>query len=99
MANKALLDVSLKEVSIRVVDEDGKVVARGVASADPNGVAGRLKGGFLTPERIAQECGMLSIRLRRGFAALGLPATCIDAREAHMILFERIDKSNPAERC
>ena len=34
------LDVSLKEISICVVDRDGKTVARGVCPADPGGVAG-----------------------------------------------------------
>jgi len=35
MKNYARLDVSLKEISICVVDEDGDVVARGTAPADP----------------------------------------------------------------
>lgn len=34
------LDVSLKEISICVVDEGGRTVARGVCPADPEGVAG-----------------------------------------------------------
>jgi len=43
MTYYAGLDVSLKEVSICVVDDDGQVVAQGTAPADPEGVAGWLK--------------------------------------------------------
>lgn len=71
------LDVSLKEVSICVVDEDGKVVARGVAPADPDGISGCLTNRSLAPERIVHESGQLSIWLQRGLAELGLPAICM----------------------
>jgi len=97
MKNYAGLDVSLKEVSVCVVDEDGKVVARGVAPADPSGVAGWLKNRSLTPERTVHESGMLSIWLQRGFAALGLPATCIDARKA-VVPRGVVYESRPSER-
>jgi predicted NBD/HSP70 family sugar kinase len=35
MTYYAVLDVSLKEVSICVIDDDGEVVAQGTAPADP----------------------------------------------------------------
>ncbi|SNR87305.1 hypothetical protein SAMN06265370_14412 [Puniceibacterium sediminis] len=57
MKKSAGLDVSLKEVSICVVDEDGKVLARGVAPADPDGIAGWLKNMSIAPERIVHESG------------------------------------------
>ena len=40
MKHFAGLDVSLKAVSICVVDADGGVVALGTAPADPQGIAG-----------------------------------------------------------
>ncbi|WP_276154656.1 MULTISPECIES: hypothetical protein [unclassified Sulfitobacter] len=40
MEHYAGLDVSLKEISICVVDHDGKTIARGACPADPEGVAG-----------------------------------------------------------
>ncbi len=94
MKKYAGLDVSLKEVSICVVDEDGKVLARGAAPADPDGVAGWLKNRSLSPERIVHESGQLSIWLQRGLADLGLPAICIDARKAHKSLSARLNKSD-----
>ncbi len=97
MKNYAGLDVSLKEVSICVVDEDGKVVARGVAPADPDGISGWLTNRSLTPERIVHESGQQSIRLQRGLAELGFPAICIDARKAHKTLSARLNKSDSAD--
>ena len=83
MEHYAGLDVSLKEISICVVDRDGKTIARGNCPADPEGVAGWFRNRDLTPCRIVHESGQLSIWLQRGMDRLGLPATCIDARKAH----------------
>lgn len=69
------LDVSLKEISICVVDEDCKTIARGTCPADPEGVAGWFRKRYLKPRRIVHESGMLSIWLQRGMTRLGLPAT------------------------
>ncbi len=60
MKNYAGFDVSFKEVSICVVDENGKMVARGVSPADPDGIAGWLKNRPLAPERIVHESGQRS---------------------------------------
>lgn len=97
MKHYAGLDVSLKEISICVVDEDGGTVARGTCPADPEGVAGWFRNRDLKPHRIVHESGMLSIWLQRGMARLGLPATCIDARKAHKSLSARLNKSDAAD--
>jgi hypothetical protein len=97
MKHYAGLDVSLKEISICVVDGDGKTIARGACAADPEGVAGWLRNRSLRPQRIVHESGMLSIWLQRGLAGLGLPATCIDARKAHKSLSARLNKSDAAD--
>ena len=60
------LDVSLKEISICVVDGDGKTIARGTCPADPEGVAGWFRNRDLKPRRIVHESGQLSIWLQRG---------------------------------
>ncbi len=96
MTHYAGLDVSLKEVSICIIDDDGEVVAQGTAPADPDGVAGWLKNRSLTPKRIVHESGQLSIWLQRGMVQLGLPAICIDARKAHKSLSARLNKSDSA---
>ena len=97
MKHYAGLDVSLKEISICVVDGDGKTVAQGACPADPEGVAGWFHNRSLMPQRIVHESGQLSIWLQRGLMRLGLPATCIDARKAHKALSARLNKSDAAD--
>ena len=91
------LDVSLKEISICIVDDDGKIVAQGSAPCDAEGVQGWFKARSLAPERIVHESGPLSIWLQRGLTRLTLPATCIDARKAHKSLSARPNKSDAAD--
>ncbi|WP_420870752.1 IS110 family transposase [Leisingera aquaemixtae] len=91
------LDVSLKEISICVVDGDGRVIARGACPADPEGVAGWFCNRSLTPHRVVHESGQLSIWLQRGLTRMGLRAICIDARKAHKSLSARPNKSDASD--
>ena len=97
MKHFAGLDVSLKEISICVVDADGGVVERGTAPSDPDGVAGWFRNRSLTPDCVVHESGQLSIWMQRGLVRLGLPAVCIDARKAHKTLSARLNKSDAAD--
>ncbi len=97
MKQYAGLDVSLKEISICVVDGNGKVVVRGTLPTEPEAVAGFLAKQRITPERIVHESGQLSIWLQRGLEKLGLPVTCIDARRAHKALSAKLNKSDRAD--
>lgn len=91
------LDVSLKEISVCVIDGDGKIKARGTTPADPMAVKSWFKKRSLEPETIVHESGQLSIWLQRGFLELGLPAVCIDARRAHKSLSARLNKSDASD--
>jgi len=91
------LDVSLKEISICVIDQNGGIVARGSSPCDPEGVQAWLRNRSLAPERIIHESGQLAIWLQRGLTRLGLPATCIDARMAHKSLSARPNKTDAAD--
>lgn len=91
------LDVSLKEISVCVVDGNGSVVERGTCPADPDGVAGWFRVRQNEHASIVHESGQLSIWLQRGLVGLGLPATCIDAHKAHKALSARLDKSDAAD--
>ena len=97
MKHFAGLDVSLKEISICVIDADGGVVARGTAPSDPEGVAGWFRNRSLAPDCVVHESGQLSIWMQRGLVGLGLPAVCIDARKAHKTLTARLNKSDAAD--
>lgn len=70
MKNYAGLDVSLKEISICVIDQDGEMVAHGTTLAAPEEVAGWLKNKSLKPETIVHESGRLSTWLQRGRVGL-----------------------------
>ncbi|MGR3592190.1 MAG: IS110 family transposase [Limimaricola soesokkakensis] len=91
------LDVSLKEISICVLDAEGKTVARGTSPADPDGVAGWFRSRSISPHRVVHESGQLSIWLQRGLERVGVPATCIDARKAHKSLSARPNKSDASD--
>ena len=97
MKQYAGLDVSLKEISICVVDVDGAVLVRGTVLTEPEAVASFLAKQQITPERIVHESGQLSIWLQRGLVKLSLPVTCIDARRAHKALSAKLNKSDRAD--
>ena len=58
------LDVSLKEISICIVDDDGKIVAQGSAPCDAEGVQGWFKARL----RRNGSC-MRVVLFRSGFSA------------------------------
>lgn len=91
------LDVSLREISVCVIDADGTIITRATIPADPMAVDGWFKNRKLSPKVIVHESGQLSIWLQRGFQELGLPAVCIDARRAHKSLSARINKSDASD--
>lgn len=97
MEHCAGLDVSLKQISICVVDGDGKTVARGACPADPDGVMEWFRTRSLAPYRIVHESGQLSIWLQRGLMRLGMPVACIDARKAYKSLSVRVNKSDASD--
>ena len=65
------LDVSLKSTSIRVVDGDGSVTARGEVPTDPDTIRNFFTARKIEPERIVHESGQLSIWLTRQLDRLG----------------------------
>jgi len=91
------LDVSLKEISICVVDEEGETTLRGSVASDPEAVARFFSNRKIEPDRIVHESGQLSIWLQRGLSRLGLPAICIDARIASKALSARLNKSDASD--
>lgn len=97
MGQYAGLDVSLKEISVCVVDGEGAVEHRSIVATDPEAVAQHFAEKKIAPDRIVHESGQLSIWLQRGLVRLGLPAECIDARLAHKALSARLNKSDAAD--
>lgn len=97
MTYYAGLDVSLKEVSICVVDADGSVIGEGKVPTEPSKILSWIEERVGTVERIVHESGPLSIWLTRELARCGAPVVCIDARAAHKALSARMNKSDRAD--
>ena len=80
------LDVSKEATAYCVMDEKGKVLARGKVASDADALFAVLKEHCLCPERIVLETGTLSNWLARELRKRGLPVTIVDARQAHAVL-------------
>lgn len=75
--------MSLEETSICIVDETGRIVKEARALSDPQALCEALKGSGLPLERIGLEARSLTAWLHDGLHAEGLPATCIETRQAN----------------
>jgi transposase len=88
------LDVSLKQISICVVNEAGSVVREGVADSDPEAIAAFVRLNAPGVVRIGLETGPTATWLWTELKRLGLPVICIDARHAKAVLKMQINKSD-----
>ena len=76
------LDVSLEETAICVVDEVGRIVREARVASEPEALCGFFAASGLTVERIGLEACSLSAWLHEELTQAGLPAVCIEARQA-----------------
>ena len=78
------LDVSLEETAICIVDENGRIVKE---ASRRERAAGALRRGFardgLALERVGLEACSLTAWLHDGLTQAGLPAICIETRQAN----------------
>jgi transposase len=88
------LDVSLKETSVAVIDENDKLVWRGRVASTPEAIADALKKHAARAERVGLEAGQLAAWLYHGLKAKGWPVTCIDARHAKAALSLKVNKTD-----
>ena len=82
MRHYAGLDVSLEETAICVVDEAGRIVREARVPSEPEALVGFFQALGRTVERIGLEACSLAAWLHEGLAAAGLPAICIETRQA-----------------
>ena len=94
MKHYAGLDVSVKETSICIVDEAGKVVRELKVPSHPEDLVDVLKDPAWRIERIGLEAGPLSQWLFSGLAEAGLPAICIETRHTKAFLKAQVNKSD-----
>ncbi len=73
------LDVSVRETSVCVVDETGKLLKEAKVPTEPGSIASLLaKGGYVC-KRVGLEAGPMSQWLYAELAAVGLPVICVEA--------------------
>jgi len=77
------LDVSLEETTICVVDETGRIARELRAASEPQALITALSGSGLALERIGLEACSLTAWLHDEMRAAGLPAICIETRQAN----------------
>jgi transposase len=76
------LDVSLEETAVCVVDETGRIVREARVASEPEALVAFFKASGLKMERVGLEACSLSAWLQQGLSAAGIPAICIEARQA-----------------
>ena len=88
------MDVSLKETSICVADDNGEIMCEGTVISEPEAIAEFVKAKAVRAKRIGLETGPTSTWLWHELRTLGLPVICIDARHAKAVLSMQINKSD-----
>src|SRR5579863_5797733 len=88
------LDVSQKETSVCVVDEQGRLMFEGKVKSTPGALAHLIHRRAPQAERIGFETGAMASWLWHELRRVGLPVVCIDARHAHAVLSTRMNKSD-----
>lgn len=88
------LDVSMKNTSVCIVDEAGKIVYESTVKTDPHALADAIEKTGLKIELIGFESGSLGHFLARGFKERAMPAVCMDARKLSPVLDLRINKTD-----
>ena len=94
MKHYAGLDVSVKETSVCIVDEAGKVCREVKVPSHPEDLVRLLKDPAWQLERIGLEAGPLSQWLSSGLAEAGLPVVCIETRHTKAFLKAQVNKSD-----
>ena len=96
MAHFVSLDVSVKEASVCVVDDAGKVVCERKMPTEPDDIAVLLTSVHGDYARVGIKAGPLSQRLVNGLSEAGLPVICVETR--HMKALLQAHQINESDR-
>jgi transposase len=94
MDHFAGLDVSVKDASVCIVDDTGKVVREVKAASEPEALLQVLKNPAYHLKRIGLEAGPLSQWLYSAIAEAGFPAICVETRHMRAVLKAQINKTD-----
>ena len=85
------LDVSVKDTSVCIVDDVGKIIREVKVASEPEALLGVLKNTAYRFKRIGLEAGPLSQWLYSAFAEAGLPVICVETRHMQAVLKAQIN--------
>src|SRR5262245_48594349 len=88
------LDVSVKETSICIVDDTGKIVRQARVASEPEALLQVLTNNNYRFKRIGLEAGPLSQWLFSALAEAGLPVICVETRHMRAVLKAQINKTD-----
>src|SRR6187401_1181087 len=94
MDHFAGLDVSVKETSICIVDDAGKIVREVKVASEPEALLAVLMNPSYQFKRIGLEAGPLSQWLFSALAEAGLPVICVETRHMRAVLKAQINKTD-----
>jgi transposase len=94
MDHFAGLDVSVKETSVCIVDDTGKIVREVKVASEPEALLAVLKNPAYHFRRIGLEAGPLSQWLYSALAEAGLPVICVETRHMRAVLKAQINKTD-----
>src|SRR3981189_1738916 len=94
MDHFAGLDVSVKETSICIVDDTGRIMKEVKVASEPQALLKVLGNPAYRFKRIGLEAGPLSQWLFSGLAEAGLPAVCVETRHMQAVLKAQINKTD-----
>src|SRR5438105_1722089 len=88
------LDVSVKETSICIVDDTGRIVREVKVASEPEALLEVLGDPIYRFKRIGLEAGPLSQWLFSALAEAGLPVICVETRHMRAVLQAQINKTD-----
>src|SRR6266853_1489813 len=94
MDHFAGLDVSVKDTSVCIVDEVGKIVREVKVASEPDALLAVLRNPAYHFKRIGLEAGPLSQWLFSALAEADLPVVCVETRHMRAVLKAQINKTD-----
>jgi transposase len=94
MEHFAGLDVSVKETSVCIVDDTGRIVREVKVASEPEALLTVLTNPAYHFKRIGLEAGPLSQWLFSALAEAGLPVICVETRHMRAVLKAQINKTD-----
>ena len=88
------LDVSVKDTSICIVDDTGKITREVKVASEPDALLAVLRSPRYHFKRIGLEAGPLSQWLFSALAEAALPVICVEARHMRAVLKAQLNKTD-----